>query len=80
MQVQFTPEQHARLGRLARERGVSIAEVVRRCVDAALAAALPTRDRRYAAALEILGAFADREGADDVARDHDHHLQTAFGP
>lgn len=48
--------------------------------NAALAAELPTRDKQYAAALEIVGAFADREGADDVARDHDHYLQEAFGP
>jgi hypothetical protein len=78
-QIQLTEEQTRRVKRLARQRGVSMAEVIRTFVDEGIAAAGPARGAAYERALELVGRFPDRERASDLAREHDRHLDEAFG-
>lgn len=61
----------------AREQGVSIAEIVRRCVDRGLAHEMAGRRERYARAGDLIGLFRDREDASDVADEHDRYLDEA---
>lgn len=77
-QIQLTEEQARRLRQAARERGLSMAEVVRRCIDRGLAAEVPDRAARYARAAELVGAFADPAGARRVAEGHDEYLGGAY--
>ena len=77
-QIQLTVQQARQLRARAREQGVSLAEVIRRCVDAGLAGAGPDRAALYARAARVVGRFADRRGARDVAARHDHYLDDAF--
>jgi len=80
-QIQFTEEQHRRLKSLARRRGVSVSEIVRRSVDRALAAASDepgALDARYERALAVAGRFHDQEAASDVSIEHDRYLDEAF--
>jgi hypothetical protein len=78
-QVQLTEEQARRLRRIAREEGISVAEVVRRCLENALRPAGEDRAARYARAAKLIGAFRDRRGATDLATEHDRHLDEVFG-
>lgn len=73
-QVQFTERQARRLRALARRRGISMAAVVRQCVDQALDAIPEDRSAAYERASRVVGRFADRDGATDVASDHDRYL------
>jgi Arc/MetJ-type ribon-helix-helix transcriptional regulator len=78
-QVQLTTEQAAKLKRLAAERDVSMAEVIREAVDR-----LPDGDdraERLERALAAIrrGGFRDREGKTDVAIRHDDYLAEAYG-
>jgi hypothetical protein len=75
-QIQLTEEQARRLRRAARAQGVSMAEVVRRCIDQGLAVA--ERGERYARAAGLVGAFEDRGGTRRVAEEHDRYLGDAF--
>lgn len=75
-QIQFTEEQATALRRLAAERGVSIAELVREAVDRQLMETGTAARRRRA--LAAVGGF--RSGRGDVSVDHDAHLADAFGP
>jgi hypothetical protein len=78
-QIQLTEEQARRLRRAAREAGVSMAEMVRRCLERGLEEAGSTRRERYARAEHLIGAFWDRGGATNVSTDHDEYLDEAFG-
>jgi hypothetical protein len=78
-QIQLTEAQARRLRSIAREQGISVAEVVRRCVASALAARTVDRSALYARAAKLVGAFRDREGATDLAAGHDRHLDEAYG-
>jgi hypothetical protein len=62
----------------ARERGISLAEVIRRYVDQGLAAEAPHREALYERATRIVGRYRDRRGARDVGRKHDQYLDEAF--
>lgn len=73
-QIQLTEEQAARVKRAARERGISMAEVVRRCIDRWLGAdGSPDLDALYERAIEAAGALHDREGRTDVSERHDDY-------
>lgn len=71
-QITLTEAQHRRLLRVARSRGVSMAEVVRQAVDAAV----PDEDaemlRRWERAKSVIGAFAS--APEGVAERHDEFL------
>jgi hypothetical protein len=77
-QIQLTNDQARRLRAEARERGISLAEVIRRYVDQGLAAEAPHREALYERATRIVGRYRDRRGARDVGRKHDQYLDEAF--
>jgi len=72
-QIQLTEEQAAALHRLAHQRGVSMAALLREAADLIIAS--PSAERR-ARAMRAVGAFAS--GHHDVSRDHDSHLADAY--
>jgi len=75
-QIQLSEEQAAKAKRLASERGVSMAEVIRDAVDR-----LPDRDERserWTRARAVLGKFHDVEGKTDVGLRHDEYLAEIF--
>lgn len=76
-QIQFTTAQVKRLKATARAQEVSVAEVVRRCVDSSLRQPLPKRADLYARAAGLVGAFRAGEKAGLSTR-HDEHLVDAF--
>lgn len=79
VQVQLDPAQHRQVRRRAKRLGVSVAEVVRRCIDAQLQSQEPeARDDRVRRALAVIGKYADPQGAADVGRDHDAALAEAY--
>lgn len=79
VQIQLDPTRHRQLKKRAKRQGVSVAEIVRRCIDADLQAregeASADRVRR---ALSVVGKYADPAGATHVARDHDATLAEAY--
>jgi Arc/MetJ-type ribon-helix-helix transcriptional regulator len=77
-QIQLTEDQAAKLKRLAAERDVSMAEVIREAVDR-----LPDRNdraERFARAIAVIraGGFHDIEGKTDVAVRHDEYLADIY--
>lgn len=77
-QIQLTEQQARRLRSQAREQGISLAEIIRRCVDRGLADEAPERADLYARAARAVGRFSDRHGARDLGRRHDRYLDEAF--
>lgn len=75
-QVSLRGEQMEALRRLAHERGVSIAALVRDAVDRLLTTSRSPAEGR-AAALAIVGAF--ESGEPDISERHDEYLDEAFG-
>jgi Ribbon-helix-helix protein, copG family len=73
-QIQLTEEQAAKAKRLAAERGVSMAEVIRELIDREPEA--DDRTERFARALTSIerGGFRDREEKTDVSVEHDRYL------
>lgn len=72
-QVQLTEEQANVLKRVAAERGVSMAEVLRELVDAHLTE--PPAHERRARAIEVVGRH--RSGRHDLSREHDREIAEA---
>jgi hypothetical protein len=72
-QVQLTDEQARALRRVAAERGVSMAAVIRELLDESLAA---PRDAQRLRARAAIGRFAS--GRRTVSREHDEELADAF--
>lgn len=75
-QISLTEEQMDALRRVAADRGVSIAAVVRGAVDEII-----DRDDRRARMLRVLqfaGKFQDIEGATDVSVRHDDYLDEIY--
>lgn len=77
-QIQLTEQQARRLRRQARDRGVSLAEMVRRCVDRGLADDRSDRAALYERAAQLVGRLADRGGTRDISARHDRYLDEAF--
>lgn len=75
-QIQLTDEQAASLKRVARDRGVSIAQIIREALDDHLG--VPVAESRRERALRVVGRF--RSGRPDVSARHDDELSEAFGP
>lgn len=78
-QIQLTEEQARKLRARAREQGLSVAEVIRRCLDKTLADKEPERTQLYARAARLIGRFEDIQGATDLASDHDRYLDEGYG-
>ena len=77
-QIQLTEQQLRRLRAKAREHGISLAEVIRQCVDFALADEINDRAELYERASQIIGRFPDKRGATNLAQEHDSYLEKAF--
>ncbi len=77
-QIQLREHQARRLRSLARQMGVSMAEIIRRYVDRGLEGERPGRADLYARAERLIGRFPDLEGATDLATEHDRYLEDAF--
>jgi hypothetical protein len=77
-QIQLTEEQARKLRRAARSRGVSMAEIVRRCLESGIESESADRAERYRRAAQVIGAFKDRDERQDVSVDHDRYLDRAF--
>ena len=77
-QIQITEAQMRRLRRRAREEGISLAEVIRQCIETVLAAEAPDRVKLYERATELVGRFADVKGAKDLSSAHDRYLDESY--
>lgn len=77
-QVQLTEDQMRKLRRAAREQGVSIAEIVRRCLDRGLDEEVAGRKESYSRAGRLVGAYRERDEATDVAVEHDRYLDESL--
>ena len=77
-QIQLREGQARRVRRVAEEEGVSMAEVIRRCLDQVLKSGEPDRSALYSRAEAVVGQFEDGCGAPDLARKHDDYLATSF--
>ena len=77
-QIRLTDEQARRVKRIAVERQVSMATVIREGVDLLLRSAetVVTDDERIERAISVAGQF--RSGGGDGAAQHDLHLQEAY--
>ena len=78
-QIQFTEEQHRLLRAASRREGVSVAEVVRRCVVRYFRDERPGRSDLYARAARLTGTFKDPQGATDLSAHHDAYLDETRG-
>lgn len=77
-QIQLTEKQSRKMRALAREKKVSLAEVIRQCIDGSLIGEGGNRAALFERAEQIVGAFKDRSGASDLSSRHDRHLARAF--
>ncbi len=78
-QISLEPDQADLLRRLARERGVSMAHLIRDAVDQVYATTLapPTREELWARAMSAVGC-GHGDGS-DVAANHDDYLDEIYG-
>jgi len=77
-QVQLTEQQVRRLRHKARDEGVSLAEIVRRCVERGLADEAPHRGALYDRAAALVGQFADGADRPDLSARHDDYLDETY--
>jgi predicted DNA-binding ribbon-helix-helix protein len=77
-QISLEPEQAERLRRLAKDRGVSMAHLIREVVDRTYGTALapPTRAELWERALSAIGC--GRSGLGDVSERHDDYLDEIY--
>jgi len=78
-QIQLTEQQARKVKTTAKEVGVSVAELIRQCVDEGLARRRSSRASLYERAGRWLGSCQDPEAADDLSANHDRYLEEAFG-
>ena len=79
VQVQLEAAQHRQLKRRAKQLGISVAELERRCVDAQFRSQEPeTRDDRIRRVRTVLGKYADPAGPGNVAQNHDATLADVY--
>jgi len=77
-QIQLTEQQARRLRAEARDKRVSLAEMVRRCVDRGLADDRPDRAALYERAARLVGRLPARCKTRDISTRHDRYLDEAF--
>jgi Arc/MetJ-type ribon-helix-helix transcriptional regulator len=76
-QIQLTEHQAETLRRLAHERRVSMAALVREAVDRMIDTD-DDREERWRRALSVVGKYRDKEGATDLGVNHDKYLADAY--
>jgi len=77
LQVQLTDDQVRDLKSLAREKGVSVSELLRRGADEVIRTNGPTLAERYERAWNAVGVI--KGDAQDVAERHDDYLAEIYG-
>ena len=77
-QIQLTDRQARRLRAQAKDRGVSLAEIIRRYVEKGLSEEEHDRAALYERATRVVGRFSDRRDARDLSSRHDRYLDEAF--
>jgi hypothetical protein len=78
-QIQLHPSQDRALRRLAGREGISFAEAVRRCIDKVMSEEGDVDlQAAYSRAASIIGAFSDKDAADDLSVNHDAYLDGAY--
>ena len=77
-QVQLTALLARDLKTVARNKGVSVSEMIRRCVAEHLAGESHDRSLRWERARRWGGGLRNRNGAEDVAVNHDKYLDEAY--
>lgn len=76
-QIQLNEEQKKKLKEIAVQRGISVAELIRRGVDRIIEAyAEPDRDEMLRRAAEAAGRY--RSAVKNAATEHDRYLDQAF--
>ncbi len=76
-QIQLTEEQAAAVKRIAAQRGVSMAEVIREGVDAVVkSAGQPSKEEIRRRMLSVIGIV--KGGPKDLATNHDKYLAEAY--
>ncbi len=76
-QIQLTEEQAKALREIARAKGRSMAELVRRSVDSLLRSqGMLNREELKRRAMAAVGRF--HSGASDISTNHDRYLSEAF--
>lgn len=76
-QIQLTEKQATELRRLAAEKGISMAEIIRQAVDVILQFSYKiSYDEQKLRALKAAGAF--RSGLGDIAVEHDKYVSEDF--
>lgn len=77
-QIQLTDQQALELKRLAGERRVSVASLIRECVDGLLRyECAVSREELINRSLEAVGKYHSEEG--DLSEHHDDYLAQAYG-
>ncbi len=71
-QIQLTAAQHRALRRLAADRGISMAALLRRLVDRGLETEASDLTSRWERASKLVGAFRSKER--DLSTAHDRYL------
>jgi len=78
MQIELTQEQTEALQRLAAQKGRSVPELLQESVNALLRSEVPTgREEIKRRAIAAIGRF--RADVTDLATEHDHYLEEAYG-
>lgn len=75
-QIQLTEEQARKLKRVASERGVSMAEVIRQAIHRELGQ--DEMEGRWERAIEAVRRSRFRSGKSDIAERHDEYLAEDF--
>jgi Ribbon-helix-helix protein, copG family len=79
IQIQLDPSQHRQLRQRSKRLGVSVSEMVRRCITGHLQSLEPEgRGDRVRRALAVVGKYADPRGRTDIGRGHDAALSEAY--
>jgi len=78
-QIQLTEDQAKALKRIAGARHLSVAELIRRAVDAMIKTSLSVDpEEKLKRSLEIAGKFGS--GQRDISKRHDFYLSKSYGP
>ena len=79
VQIQLDPARHRELKRRAKDQGLSVAELVRRSIDADFdARRSDIHEDRIRRARAVLGKYRDPAGRGSTGRDHDAALADAY--